>query len=43
MRFAIISVLAAAATLATVSTIFAQNNQRVPGATTKAPAATRCR
>ena len=41
MRFAIISVLAAAATLATVSTIFAQNDQRVPGATTKAPAATK--
>ena len=44
MRFAIISTLAAAATLATVSIATAQNDQRVsdrPRATTNAPAATK--
>jgi hypothetical protein len=41
MRFAIISILTAAATLATVSTVFAQDDQRVPRATTKAPSATK--
>lgn len=44
MRFAIISTLAAAATLATVSIAFAQNDQHVsdrPRATTNAHAATK--
>ncbi len=41
MRFAIISVMAAAAAFATVSTVFAQNDQRVPRATTNAPPATK--
>ncbi len=41
MRFAIISILTAAATVATVSSVFAQNDQRVPRVTTNAPAATK--
>ena len=41
MRFAIITTLAAAAVLATVSTVFAQNDQRVPRAMTDAPATTK--
>jgi hypothetical protein len=41
MRFTIVSILTAAATLATISTAFAQNDQRVPRATTNAPATTK--
>jgi hypothetical protein len=41
MRFAIISILTAAATLATVSSVFARDDQRVPRAATKAPSATK--
>jgi hypothetical protein len=41
MRFTIVSKLTAAATLATISTAFAQNDQRVPRATTNAPATTK--
>ena len=41
MRFAIIATLAAAATVATVPTVAAQNDQRIPRATTNAPAATK--
>jgi hypothetical protein len=39
MRFTIVSILTAAATLATISTVFAQNDQRI--ATTNAPATTK--
>jgi hypothetical protein len=41
MRFAIISILTAAGTLATVSSAFARDDQRVPRAATKAPSATK--